>query len=93
MFQIGWSGRVDPDGNISNFVTPAGRRTTTATATPLWTRCSEDPGHDDMTTRRDLFGQVITQLHKDPPIIYLYRLKNFTGVARPSWACRCTATG
>jgi peptide/nickel transport system substrate-binding protein len=25
---------------------------------------------------------VITQLHKDLPIIYLYRLKNFTGVAR-----------
>ena len=37
---------------------------------------------DDQTTRSDLFGQVITQLHKDLPIIYLYRLKNFTGVAR-----------
>ena len=25
---------------------------------------------------------MITQLHKDLPLIYLYRLKNFTGVAR-----------
>jgi peptide/nickel transport system substrate-binding protein len=32
--------------------------------------------------RADLFGQVITQLHKDLPIIYLYRQKNFTGIAR-----------
>ena len=36
----------------------------------------------DVATRRDLFGQVITQLHKDVPIIYLYRVKNFTGVAK-----------
>jgi hypothetical protein len=42
MFQIGWSGRVDPDGNIANFVRTRVRRTTAATPTPLWTRCSTE---------------------------------------------------
>ena len=36
----------------------------------------------DVAARRDLYGQVITQLNQDLPIIYLYRQKNFTGVAR-----------
>ena len=36
----------------------------------------------DLAARRDLYGQVITQLHKDVPIIYVYRVKNFTGVSR-----------
>ena len=65
--QIGWSGRVDPDGNIANFVAlAAARRTTTATPTPTWTRCSTRPGpRPTWPARRDLYGQVITQLHKD----------------------------
>jgi peptide/nickel transport system substrate-binding protein len=36
----------------------------------------------DVAARRDLYGRVITQLNQDLPIIYLYRQKNFTGVAR-----------
>jgi peptide/nickel transport system substrate-binding protein len=83
LFQIGWSGRVDPDGNISNFVTTLGSQNnngyTNSTVDSLLgqTRTTTDVG-----ARRDLFGQVIAQLHKDVPIIYLYRTKNFTGVAR-----------
>ncbi len=83
MFAIGWSGRVDPDGNISNFVTTLGSQNNngyTNSDVDRWlgqTRTSTD-----VAARKDLFGQVITQLHKDLPIIYLYRVKNFTGVSR-----------
>ena len=84
MFQIGWSGRVDPDGNIANFVTTRGvAEQQRLRQLHCGLAAREEPGHG--ATRppgRDLFGQVITQLHKDLPIIYLYRLKNFTGVAR-----------
>ncbi|HEY7175572.1 MAG TPA: hypothetical protein VH442_11700, partial [Micromonosporaceae bacterium] len=36
----------------------------------------------DVAARAQIYGQVITQLQKDLPIIYLYRQKNFTGVSR-----------
>jgi peptide/nickel transport system substrate-binding protein len=83
MFLIGWSGRVDPDGNIANFVGSQGSQnnngysSSTVDGLLAKTRSTTDVG-----TRRDLYGQVITELHKDVPIIYVYRVKNFTGVAK-----------
>jgi len=83
MFQIGWSGRVDPDGNIANFVSSLGSQNnngySNSTVDSLLAQARIKP---DLATRRDLYGQVITQLHKDAGIIYLYRQKNFTGVSR-----------
>jgi peptide/nickel transport system substrate-binding protein len=83
MFAIGWSGRVDPDGNIANFVRTAGSQNISG-----YSNSSVDVLVDqarataDVARRRDIYGQIITQLHKDVPLIYLYRQKNFTGVAR-----------
>ena len=34
----------------------------------------------DLAKRRDLYGKIITKLHEDVPLIYLYRAKNLTGV-------------
>jgi peptide/nickel transport system substrate-binding protein len=83
LFQIGWSGRVDPDGNISNFVTTLGSQNNNGYSNPTVDQLlAKSRSTTDQAARTDLFGQVITQLHKDLPIIYLYRLKNFTGVAR-----------
>ena len=83
MFQVGWSGRVDPDGNISNFVTSEGSQNNNGySSSTVDSLLEKSRSTEDMATRSDLFGQVITQLQKDLPIIYLYRLKNFTGVAR-----------
>jgi peptide/nickel transport system substrate-binding protein len=83
MFQIGWSGRVDPDGNIANFSRSAGSQNISGYSNPsvdaLIDQARAEP---DVAARRDLYGQVITQLNQDLPIIYLYRQKNFTGVAR-----------
>jgi peptide/nickel transport system substrate-binding protein len=83
LFQIGWSGRVDPDGNISNFVSSEGSQNnngySNSTVDSLIRQSQAETSTQD---RAALFGRVITQLHKDLPIIYLYRLKNFTGVAK-----------
>ena len=40
---------------------------------------------DDVAERKDLYGQVMTMVNKDRPLIYLYREKNFTG-APQQWA-------
>ena len=83
MFQVGWSGRVDPDGNISNFVHSEGSQNNNGYAnSTVDSLLEKSQTTEDQSTRADLFGQVITQLHKDLPIIYVYRLKNFTGVSR-----------
>ncbi len=83
MFQIGWSGRVDPDGNIANFVSTGGSQNNNGYSnSSVDSLISQARAEADVTKRRDLYGQVITQLHQDDPLIYLYRAKNFTGVAR-----------
>ncbi|HZM82644.1 MAG TPA: ABC transporter substrate-binding protein [Candidatus Limnocylindrales bacterium] len=82
-FQIGWSGRVDPDGNIANFVRTNGSQNICGYSN------SEVDGWldqarktNDTAARRDLYGKVITKLHDDVPLIYLYRQKNLTGVSQ-----------
>jgi peptide/nickel transport system substrate-binding protein len=83
MFQIGWSGRVDPDGNIANFVSTRGSQNndgyTNSTVDGL---LEQARSQSDVGARAQIYGQVITQLQKDLPIIYLYRQKNFTGVSK-----------
>jgi peptide/nickel transport system substrate-binding protein len=83
MFQVGWSGRVDPDGNISNFVHSEGSQNNNGYASStVDSLLAKSQTTEDQSARAHLFGQVVTQLQKDLPIIYLYRLKNFTGVSR-----------
>jgi peptide/nickel transport system substrate-binding protein len=81
-FQIGWSGRVDPDGNIANFVRTNGSQNISgysdAAVDGLIDQARKNP---DVSARKDLYGQVIKKLHEDVPLIYLYRAKNLTGVS------------
>jgi peptide/nickel transport system substrate-binding protein len=82
LYRIGWSGRIDPDGNIASFVQTQGSQNISGYSNPTvddllkQARAATDPAK-----RSDLYGQLITQLHKDVPLIYLYRQKNLTGVA------------
>jgi len=82
MFQIGWSGRIDPDGNITNFVRSGGSQNISgysdATVDSLIDQARRTA---DVAVRRDLYGQVIGKLRGDVPLIYLYRQKNLTGVS------------
>jgi peptide/nickel transport system substrate-binding protein len=83
MYAIGWSGRLDPDGNITNFVRTAGSQNISGYSNPAVDALIDQArAKPDVAARRDLYGQVITKLHEDAPLIYLYRQKNFTGVAR-----------
>jgi peptide/nickel transport system substrate-binding protein len=82
MFQIGWSGRIDPDGNITNFVRAGGSQNICGYANPgLDALLDQARKTSDVNARRDLYGKVITTLHADAPLIYLYRQKNLTGAS------------
>ncbi|HEV2783092.1 MAG TPA: ABC transporter substrate-binding protein [Actinophytocola sp.] len=82
MFRIGWSGLVDADGNISQFFQTKGSQNTSGYTNPevdAW--LTEARRSQDVNKRRELYGKVITKIHEDVPIIYLYRTKNQIGVS------------
>jgi len=82
MFQIGWSGRVDPDGNIASFLTTQGAQNIGGYSDPEVDQLiAQARAVNDEARRRDLYGQIISKAHEDLPIIYLYRTVNMTGVS------------
>jgi peptide/nickel transport system substrate-binding protein len=82
LFQVAWSGRVDPDGNIANFAHSLGSQNINGYANPaVDALIDEARATPDLGKRRDLYGQLVTKLREDAPLIYLYRPKNLTGVS------------
>jgi peptide/nickel transport system substrate-binding protein len=71
--QIGWSGRVDPDGNIHSFMTCAGGLNDSKYCKPEiddllnGARVSNDPA-----VRKQSYDAATAILAEDMPIIYLY---------------------
>lgn len=82
LFQIGWSGRVDPDGNIANFLRTAGALNIAGYSNPQVDKLIEDArATTDDARRRELYGQLVAQVQQDAPLIYLYRQKNLLGLS------------
>ncbi len=83
LLQLGWSGRVDPDANITNFVGTQGSQNvagySNARVDQLLAQARQT---QDVGQRATLYGQVQTQTEKDDPIIYIYRQRNLTGVSK-----------
>jgi peptide/nickel transport system substrate-binding protein len=83
VLQLGWSGRVDPDANITNFVGTQGSQNVGGTSNPaVDTLLEQARQSQDATERGTIYGQVQAQLQKDDPLIYLYRQRNLTGVTK-----------
>ena len=81
-FQIGWSGRVDPDGNIASFLTTQAPLNMAGYSNPDVDRLIEQArASTDLAERRQLYGQMMEIVREEAPIIYLYRQKNLTGVS------------
>jgi peptide/nickel transport system substrate-binding protein len=83
VFQIGWSGRVDPDGNLAQFVQTKGSQNISGysnTDVDKW--INEARATQDTAKRKELYGKVIGKLQEDSPLIYLWRQKNLIGVSK-----------
>ena len=71
--QIGWSGRVDPDGNIHQFATTgAGLNDSHYSNPAVDSALNEARVSTDMATRQALYDTATEILNTDLPIIYLY---------------------
>ncbi len=83
LLQLGWSGRVDPDANIYNFVGTTGSQNVAGYSSPDVDKLLTDARQaKDQAQRIQLYGQVVTKLQQDDPLIYLYRQRNLTGVSK-----------
>jgi peptide/nickel transport system substrate-binding protein len=79
-FQIGWSGRVDPDGNMYDFLTDHGAQDIGGYANPkVDSLLKRARGLTDKAPRVDAYRQALTQVMSDAPLIYLFHEKYQTG--------------
>ncbi|WP_240518434.1 MULTISPECIES: ABC transporter substrate-binding protein [Brevibacterium] len=79
LLQLGWSGRVDPHGNLYTFHYPGAGNNVTGVdddrLSNLLTRASEAT---DIDERKKLYGEASQRIGELNSIIYLYRQKNLT---------------
>ncbi|AXC49972.1 ABC transporter substrate-binding protein [Paracoccus suum] len=79
--QQGWSGRVDPDGNIHQFVTTDAGFNDGKYSNPDVDRLlNEARKVSDVETRKGLYNEAQQILSRDLPLIYLYYLPWLYGV-------------
>jgi peptide/nickel transport system substrate-binding protein len=76
-FAIGWSGRVDPDGNTYNFLHTTGSQNDSGYSNPVADRALANERKAASTNARLVdFHAALAQAAKDRPVIYLYHLVN-----------------
>lgn len=81
-FQVGWSGRVDPDGNIYNFLHTGAPLNIAGESNPELDKALEQARLvEDEAERKALYTEAIKLAAADRPIIYLYHPKNFLATA------------
>lgn len=79
---LGWSGRVDPHGNMYQFLHTATNNNYAGYSDEDVDRLlNEATQTNDLDERADLYGQVATQVMEDNPIIYTHRIRNLTALS------------
>lgn len=77
-FQVGWSGRVDPDGNINDFLATGGARNISGLSDPdVDAALQTSRASSDMQERKDAFTEALQLSAEERPIIYLFHQRNF----------------
>ncbi len=82
-FAIGWSGRVDPDGNFYQFVNSKGSQNDSGYVNSVVDRATNQARAVLKTDRRiGFYHTALAQVLKDLPLIYLWNPINRFGVAK-----------
>ncbi|MFI5779031.1 ABC transporter substrate-binding protein [Nocardia sp. NPDC051570] len=76
---LGWSGRLDPDGNISRFLTTGSSGNYSGYSSPAMDDVLGWAAHSTSGARRGaLYEQAVRFIERENPYIYTYRLRNLT---------------
>ena len=71
--QIGWSGRVDPDGNIHQFMTTGGGINDSKYSNPDMDKALNKARlSTDAAVRKQSYNAAVALQQRDMPIVYLY---------------------
>lgn len=82
-FQVGWSGRPDPDGNISNFHLSEGSQNISRSSDKeIDDLILEARRTTDTAKRKQLYEQLIRALQDRDSVLYLWRQKTYIGAAK-----------
>jgi peptide/nickel transport system substrate-binding protein len=82
-FQIGWSGRVDPDGNIYQFVSTVGSQNDSGYTNPRLDLILNNARKAATEKARQTYYRAAQQLIlKDRPLIYLYHGVTRAGLSK-----------
>jgi peptide/nickel transport system substrate-binding protein len=82
-FAIGWSGRVDPDGNIYQFHHTKGSQNVSGVTDPRIDSLLDQARQSTRIVRRkQLYNRAVSLIRQRRNIIYLYHPQNFTGQVR-----------
>jgi peptide/nickel transport system substrate-binding protein len=82
-FQLGWSGRIDPDGNIQQFAGTTGSQNDSGYSNEALDKLLEQGRTElDKDKRTQIYQQATQSLRDESPLIYLYHEKYFTGAAK-----------
>jgi peptide/nickel transport system substrate-binding protein len=82
-FQIGWSGRVDPDGDIYEFVASKGSQNIAGyKSDELDGLLNKARTTNDEAERKEIYKQAVAVVNKDRPLIYLFHEKYITGASK-----------
>lgn len=83
LLQLGWSGRIDPDADISRFLRTGASSNYSGYSSPeLDTLLAEAGQITDTAQRAALYGRATQVIQRDNPIVYTYRLRNLTVQSR-----------
>jgi len=83
MYQLGWSGRVDPDANLQQFVNSKGSSNYSGYTNAVVDRATNQARAIlDPQRRIAQYHAALAQLQKDVPLIYLFNQINRFGVSR-----------
>ena len=81
-YQIGWSGRADPDGNTYAFLHTGAGQNTGHYSNPVVDAALDDArAVVDVDKRRALYTKLWEQARQDLPIIYIYQWQNIVGMS------------
>ncbi|MEC3956957.1 ABC transporter substrate-binding protein [Nocardia sp. CDC153] len=76
---LGWSGRIDPDGNIARFMTTGSSGNYSGYSAPAVDDLLGQAARTaDTAKRANLYEQVVKQIQKDGPYLYTYRERYLT---------------
>ncbi len=82
VYQIGWSGRADPDGNTYAFLhTGAGQNTGHYSNPVVDAALDEARAVSDVEQRSALYARLWQQERQDLPIIYIFQWQNIVGMS------------